>query len=815
MTTIRKRIGRLAAMAPGEMASRAVMAAERRLDHLAWVLRRPCWRRQDLRRALDASNPALQPVLERLDAQDWFGAHAALSHHLTTRTPRFVLAPASRGVLATTIRQRFPHAAAEAIHRADRALRGRVDVLGYEDLSFAGPSGIAIDWHHDPWHRRTPPLGHWSRVPYLRPECGDHKIIWELNRHQHFLGLGRAYWLTGDRRYREGFVAQLEDWLTANPPSTGVNWASMLEIALRCLSWIWALHLFVEADEPDAVSAPVESTPWTVDLLLGLHRQLSLVERNLSTYFSPNTHLLGEALGLYVAGRVLPELAPATRWADRGRAVLIEETGRQVLADGGHAERSMHYHRYTLDFYLLALAVARATDDGPAAAAFGEAALRLARFARAVADHRQILPRIGDDDGGQLFPMCVTDVADAGGSLAIAACLLQRPELSDGRARETVAWMTGTPTMPPAAQVGAGSKALAASGYVVSRSDRRDHLVMDVGPLGYLNGGHAHADALSLTLAVAGRSLLVDLGTGCYTIDPALRDRFRSTAFHNTLTIDARSQSTPAGPFHWSSAAQATLHAWRSAPAFDFIEASHDGYQPVSHARQVVSRPGIWIVVDRVTGGAAHRADVHWHLDPAWRVSAVTGGRAMLERVEGSPVWLSCLGAELEAIHGGTEGSELGWCSPVYGQLHPTTTLRAWRSGKTPFSVVTVIADVAGAFSLAWQPAGDSRLEDGVCVRIETDDWVETVSLAAPHPAHPASGARRRYRCGAIDTDARLLIVRARAGEEITDVWATDATFIEAADGLPAIETPAGALLHTHLRAPHDARARLTRGLGV
>ena len=42
----------------------------------------------------------------------------------------------------------------------------------------------------DPVHARRVPRQFWSTVPYLDPECGDHKIIWELNRHQHWLVLG-------------------------------------------------------------------------------------------------------------------------------------------------------------------------------------------------------------------------------------------------------------------------------------------------------------------------------------------------------------------------------------------------------------------------------------------------------------------------------------------------------------------------------------------------------------------------------------------------------------------------------------------------
>ena len=95
-------------------------------------------------------------------------------------------------------------------------------------------------------HGRRAPQAFWSTVPYLDPACGDHKIIWELNRHQHWLALGRAFWLTGDRRYRERCLAELASWLDANPPLTGVNWASMLELAFRSLSWLWAIQLFAD-----------------------------------------------------------------------------------------------------------------------------------------------------------------------------------------------------------------------------------------------------------------------------------------------------------------------------------------------------------------------------------------------------------------------------------------------------------------------------------------------------------------------------------------------------------------------------------------
>src|SRR5439155_22964168 len=115
---------------------------------------------------------------------------------------------------------------------------------------------------------RRPPMAFWASVPYLDPAYGDHKVIWELNRHQHWLALGRAYWLSADVRYRDRCLAELRSWLDANAPLTGINWASMLELGFRSISWIWAINFFAGEDEPSP-------SAWLVDLLVALDRQLS------------------------------------------------------------------------------------------------------------------------------------------------------------------------------------------------------------------------------------------------------------------------------------------------------------------------------------------------------------------------------------------------------------------------------------------------------------------------------------------------------------------------------------------------------------
>ena len=661
---------RLRKMQPDEIRFRASVALRNAVDRARTSVSPPAWERGTL------TLSGLEPARRLLARQDWIGAHRALADYFQQRTTRFVLAPSRAASTATAIRLRWPDT--EGRRTADRVVAGRYDLLAHRDVTVGTPP----DWHRDPVSGRIAPMLFWDAVPYLDPATGDHKVTWELNRHQHFLALGRAYQLTGDRRYYREFVNQLVSWLASNPPLMGTNWASMLELAFRSLSWWWALQLFAGA------AGDHDDHPWLVDLLLGIDRQLLHVERHLSRYFSPNTHLTGEALALYVVGSSLPELGDAARRAAVGRSVLETEAMRQVNRDGGHAELSAHYHRYSTDFYLLALSVARECGDS-AERAFEEAAQRQATYLRTLADDRGRLPLLGDDDGGQLFPMCGRPPDDCRDSLAHAAVLLDLPSLTVGEIPEETYWFCANhePGFTPAADVPAwSSRRFEATGYCISRNDRGDHLIFDCGPHGFLNGGHAHADALSIVLTVGGRPLLVDPGTATYTMDHDVRDRFRSTAMHNTVVVDGRSQSQPQGAFHWASATDAVCTAWISRPDLDYAEGRHDGYAGLAHVRQVLALHGTgWLVVDHLAGELQRvKADVMWHLHPSWIVTRADDNRMRLRARDIELAIVSS--ARLEEVHG-----PLATFAPVYGRVEPAPCLAASVHGQAPITIATFI----------------------------------------------------------------------------------------------------------------------------
>jgi hypothetical protein len=714
----------------------------------------PSWQPRRLLRALRPLSPPLAEARRALERNDLATAERALRRHVLDRAPRFVIAPGDRQARTEIIRTAWPSATADAARRADGILDGRYDLLAYRDLCFRDSRG-EIDWQLDPVHNRRAPEGFWNSIPYLEPANGDHKIIWELNRHQHWLVLGRAAWLTGDSRYAAHFTHELRSWLSSNPPLSGINWASMLELAFRCLSWLWALHLFTAVDV-------AEDVPWTLELLLGLERQLDHVARHLSRYFSPNTHLLGEGLALYVAGRTLPEFAHASHWEAIGRDVLLRESQAQVNADGGHAELSAHYHRYALDFYLLALAVGRQTND-TITPRLEETAGRLATYCRTLADDRGWLPTIGDDDGGSLFPICRRPPADAADSLGLAAVLLARPELAGGPAAEEVTWMTGTLPERAAPACQPSSAYFAETGCAVLRSSH-GHAVIDVGPHGFLNGGHAHADALSLVLTIDGHQLLVDPGTCTYTMDPVIRDLFRSTPMHNTLVIGGRSQSQPAGPFKWNTRTDARVdHVWLGDDC-DYVEASHNAYSPRVHRRGVLRAPGgLWVITDHVLGPGSEECSLHWHLHPDWDATTTPDGSGLrLVHPGGSEARLQSTGPGAFAISDGS--GPLDWYAPVYGTRVRTRTAVNVAAGPGPLSWITCVGRGAGVQRLRHVQLAEAADGWHRTAAILDSEVLTALMFATPlgsgtDPNRPREVHQLVIHGAALHTDARVVLL--------------------------------------------------------
>ena len=627
------------------------------------------------------------------------GSAETLLERWTTGSGFFLSSFAERPAIVEMMERRFPVEREAIIATAEKSLAGRLDLLGFSDLDFGRP----IDWRLNPLTGDLAPLVHWSKIDPVAPiGKGDLKVFWEVQRNMHFVTLGQAYWLTGDHRYAEAFVDQASSWIGANPVGMGVGWAASLDVSFRAIQWLWALRLCADSS---AVTGE-----FVASLLKSLIEHGRHIEKYLSHYFSPNTHLTGEALGLFYLGVALPELRRAEKWRKAGLRILLEQLPKHVRSDGVYFEQASYYHRYTADFYAHALAMIRANKF----ALPREEEQMLWRKLEAAFDHLMWIsrpdgswPLFGDDDGGRLIKLAPRPSNDFRDTLAIGAALFGRGDWkrAAGDAPAEMLWLLGPEAMAvydslKAEAPGKFSRAFETGGYFVMRDGwERDSsfALIDCGPHGSEPGrGHAHSDALAFELAIRGETWLVDPATYVYGSDAEVRDWFRCTRAHNTATVDGEDQSLTSAPFAWKTIANSSLIRFDDLGDCVIFEGSHDGYHrlsdPVTHARSVVmlrKRPAL-IVNDRFMAHVRHSYAIRYHFAPNCDADARDNRvEARMPNGESLVISFFAKGAGLSGVKARVEE---GWVSSCYGQRAeaPVAVFEASSDGPTEITTVIV-----------------------------------------------------------------------------------------------------------------------------
>ncbi|HEY4978427.1 MAG TPA: alginate lyase family protein [Candidatus Acidoferrum sp.] len=581
------------------------------------------------------------------------------------------------------LRQRMPGQVEKIIQRAERICQHRFDLLGYENLEY----GPEMNWHFDSVHGKQAPRDLWFTIPYLDfKSVGDAKIIWELNRHQHLVTLAKAYRLTDDPRFAKELIDQWKHWQTKNPYPRGINWASNLEVAFRSLSWLWVYFL-------------LQGTPvMTADLAEQWLRAMALhgrhIESYISTYFSPNTHLLGEAIALFFIGTLCPELRSSARWKQKGWQTVLQESEHQVRSDGFHFEQSTYYHVYALDFFLHA-GILASLNGMPFPPAYN-VKLEQMLDALTIMCRAGTPSRFGDEDGGRVFDPSRNRAEHLSDPLATGAILFRRGDFKfvAGEICEEILWLHGEQGMETfdrleARKPNMDSVAFRDAGfYVMSSAEGELQAIIDAGPQGALSAGHGHADALSMTVHACGKELLTDPGRYQYVGAGTRSAQCRGTAAHNTLQLDGRNQAEPKGPFSWRSLTNTKVERWISGKTFDFFAGNHDGYSspanPAIHRRSVFFRKSkFWLVRDQMLGIGQHQLDVRWHLHPG--LAAGDG-----------PVFGTGRSAEIAVFSAGTDDwsrivERAAW-SAAYGREESATEIRFTAATDLPAEFATLLA---------------------------------------------------------------------------------------------------------------------------
>lgn len=438
----------------------------------------------------------------------------------------------------------------EMIQTADRLLRHEFDILG----SGLTPLGPQIDWQTDfksghqwnnkvvdlssTWHKSAPPAEPVFRGPlYSVDGPADLKVPWDLSSFFHFPTLAEAFLLTGRDAYAAEIFNELDDWHRQNPFYYGVNWTNAMVVGLRLANIVYTCRLLEDFPRRSAF----DGQTGVVSLLQ--HVQFILDALEVFPSGARNNHYLSDLVGLAFGAVEFAGHPAGEGVLDFVQEEFARELTVQFCPDGADFEGSIPYNRLSTECATLALILLE-RNGRPLSSASRHQLQRTIHYIDLYTKSNGLAPQIGDNDNGRVLVLHNyghQEYRDHRHILAVGAAWLETgPLMTDvaAQAPDTIWLLDRT---PPACEP-IGNKLQSGlyrdGGFAIAKAGSTS-LIVRAGIIHPLSGGgHDHCDQLSFEFHDRGEDVIVDPGAMVYGASGALRNRFRSTASHNTLQLD-------------------------------------------------------------------------------------------------------------------------------------------------------------------------------------------------------------------------------------------------------------------------------------
>ena len=332
----------------------------------------------------------------------------------------------------------------------------------------------------------------------------------------------------------------IEDWQQNNPIGQGNGWEPY-PISLRVVNWIFFYDAYYEFFKKE--------DRFATNFLNSLYQQVAYLTFFLEKHLQAN-HLWANVKTLLFTGLFFEE----QKWIEQGMKQVQRELKEQILADGGHYERSPMYHALILmdliDLLNLLQAKEKRNGSLPQNLQKLQSTLvnkvnRMWHWLQTITQPDGELPLLGDTALG-----IVPTTRQIGTYLkAVLGESVNETKLE--------------------------SAAFTQSGYFIFRDEKR-YLVIDGGQLGVdYQPGHAHCDFLSYELSIQDKRIVVDAGVGEY-LPTELRQKARSIYSHNTLVINKMEQAELWSAFRMGRRVQPQKVKLKTEPDFEFLGAYYN-----------------------------------------------------------------------------------------------------------------------------------------------------------------------------------------------------------------------------------------------
>jgi uncharacterized heparinase superfamily protein len=439
----------------------------------------------------------------------------------------------------------------------------------------------------------------------------------------------------------EGVRRTIDSWLDAYPPDTTLRTCDAWHpycISRRVPVWCWLILTGATGTDPRQ------------RMLDSLVDQCNYLCDHLEWELGGN-HLLENLAALTIAACII-ETSENEKWLKIVEQVWARERNHQILAHGEHFERSTMYH-CQITANLLRQAILANEIRPTIAAVWRGDALRMLHFLNQILHPDREIPLFADS-GWHESPSVeeISRLAEIAGMGAVETTPVEQLSLAQNGNYWTARWQ---------------------------ESGEQSFLVLDGGDVAaeYLPA-HAHADAGTLEISIAGKRWITDSGNFAY--EPgSMRDYCRSSLAHNVLTVGGRNSCEVWGSFRMGRRARILNFEAGKTGEYGWAIVTHDGYRESGLASVVrcvaVDQDGNIMVADTPAGRTNEPLIGYLHLAPGIE-ACLADSSGLVWKASDRRVtrWLHFSGVDQVAL-------TKGWYCPEFGKRIEAPVLVYQRNG--------------------------------------------------------------------------------------------------------------------------------------
>jgi len=561
----------------------------------------------------------------------------------------------------------------QIVIEADKVLDGRIKCFSCWEADF----GIPFNWHLNPIRGVTWPADvSSSTISKYESDCGDIKMPWEPNRFPHFYKICRAYMLTGDEKYAQFFVSQISSWSDANPVMKGVNWYNGQEAAIRILAWIYGLYIFKD-------SIHVDNSFFQL-FLKQLYLHTIFIDNNIdyAKHAVTNNHLIGEALGVYIAGVLFPFMPDFIKLKNRSKKILFGKSClNQFYSDGGYCQLSFSYQRLALSYYLWACITSKANNEEIPDNKINEIFKNsIDLYCGCINESDGSLPNWGANDGAMLAPLSQADYNDYRPLIsALSYMVSQNTVFQSKGVNEELFWLFGDHALYAEQKPISPKTIFPITGIKTIR--KRDDIVFF--RCGTPKDRFGQADQNSVVIFFDGEEFALDGGSYMYNDKLEYHRYFMGSKSHNTITVDGKDQMLLYRRFKWLYPPKAFIIR----DSEFSVAGEQSGYSRIHrgliHRREIDYSGDILTVKDTLgKTDLSKTSTLHWHIkDIPYTITDIPYGvRFTFTTQKGADIIMeitSNIGFTSSIKIGQTDKKDIrGWVSRYYGEKRPCIDIR-------------------------------------------------------------------------------------------------------------------------------------------